>query len=68
MWITAGAVALKALASLGMSLLTETFLKDIIILALEKLAASTKTDLDDKLLADMKKAWGMAPAQEEGSK
>lgn len=66
MLATAGAILLKTLAGLGMSLLTESFLKDIIVLGLEKLAQSTQTDADDRLVADVKKAWGLAPSESKG--
>jgi hypothetical protein len=48
----------KVLMSMLTSLLTEKFLKRSIILALEKVSASTKSDVDDLLLKYAKEAWG----------
>lgn len=53
--LTLGKVGL----SLLMSLLTETFIKKALIAALEQLVKKTQSDLDDKLLAAAKDAWGM---------
>ncbi len=39
------------------ALMTEGFMKKLIIKLLEKLVAHTQTDADDKILADMKKEW-----------
>lgn len=48
-------------AGIGMllSLLTEGFLKGVIIVALEKLVKKTDTDIDDNLLDSVKEAWGI---------
>lgn len=42
--------------ALLMALLTEEFMKEIIIFALEKLAKLSDTDVDDELVAKVKKA------------
>jgi hypothetical protein len=52
--LTLGKVGL----SLLMSLLTETFIKKALIAALEQLVKKTQSDLDDRLLAAAKMAWG----------
>lgn len=59
--------------SLLMSLLTETFLKQALILGLEKLVKLTASDLDDKLLQAAEEAWGtkkhdLSADQKEGDK
>lgn len=55
------ATILATLGGIGMhmlmSLMTETFLKKALIIGLEKLAAKTATDSDDKLVAAAKDAW-----------
>lgn len=48
----------KVLMSMLTSLMTEKFLKRAIIAGLEKVVDKTKSDLDDKLLAYAKEAWG----------
>jgi hypothetical protein len=53
------AIVGKILLSLVTSLLTETFIKKAVVLTLEKLAARTQTDADDKLLKAAKEAWGL---------
>lgn len=47
----------STLLSMAMSLVTKTFIRKIIITALEKLVKSTKDEWDDKLLAAAKEAW-----------
>lgn len=47
----------KVLLKMLMSLLTEAFIKDAVILGLEKLVKKTASDIDDKLLTDAKDAW-----------
>ena len=47
----------STLLSMAMSLVTKTFVRKIIITALEKLVKSTKDEWDDKLLAAAKEAW-----------
>jgi hypothetical protein len=42
-------IVMKALMSMGMKLLTEKFLEEIIVWGMKKLAASTKTKIDDEL-------------------
>ena len=49
-----------SLANLGAALITEAFLKKIIIIALEKLVKKTETDVDDKILQLAKEAWNEA--------
>lgn len=44
--------------SMLMSLITESFLKQALILGLEKLVKRTESDLDDKLLKAAEEAWG----------
>lgn len=58
----------KVLLSMMTSLVTESFMKKAIILGLEKLARRSSSDLDDRLLAAAKEAWGEAPAQPEPPK
>lgn len=53
----------KVLLSLLTSLLTEKFIKKTIIAVLEKVVDKTQSDLDNKILAAAKEAWG-----EEGEK
>jgi hypothetical protein len=48
-----GAVALKMLVQLA----TESFIKKAVIVCLEKVAALTETEVDNKLLAAAKEAW-----------
>lgn len=47
-----------ALLHMLSALATETFIKKAAILLLEKVSAKTASDLDDKLLAAAKEAWG----------
>jgi hypothetical protein len=49
----------KVILSMLTALFTEKFLKTAIISGLEKLAAKTQNDLDDKLLVAAKEAWGV---------
>jgi hypothetical protein len=42
-----------------MQLATETFLKKAGIIALEKIAAKTETDADNRLLESAKEAWNV---------
>jgi hypothetical protein len=60
-----GAVG-KVLLSLVTSLLTETVLKKVIILLLEKVSAKTENDLDNQLLAIAKEAWEAPKLPEAG--
>ena len=57
---------LKVLGQVGLglltSLLTEVFLKRLIVILLEKLVKRTESDLDDQLLQEAKKAWNL-PSQ-----
>lgn len=43
--------------SLLLKLLTETFLKDVAIQALEEAAKLTDNDVDDEMVKSVKKAW-----------
>jgi uncharacterized membrane protein len=54
---TVGGVFGKVLLSLLTTLLTETVLKRVIILLLEKVSSKTANDLDNQLLAIAKEAW-----------
>lgn len=56
----------KVLMSMLTSLLTEKFLKKTIVLALEKIAGKTASDLDNQLLAAAKEAWYPGEAPKEG--
>lgn len=58
----------KVLMSMLTSLLTEKFLKRAIIAGLEKVVNKTKSDLDDKLLAYAKEAWGDEVKEENNAK
>lgn len=49
----------SVLMSLFTGLLTEAFLRKALVLGLEKLVKRTESDVDDKLLAEAKKSWGM---------
>lgn len=59
----------KVLLSMFTALFTEKFLKIAIVSGLEKIASKTQSELDDKLLAAAKEAWGYgdkpAPAEEK---
>jgi len=46
----------KVLLSIGMRLLSEAVLEQLLVWVLEKLAASTKTKVDDELLEMVKSA------------
>lgn len=64
--VTAMLAALgKVLLSMLTALFTEKFLKIAIISGLEKLSAKTQNDLDDKLLAAAKEAWGYSESEEK---
>lgn len=58
-WATIVTSVLRTLTAIGMSLLTEAFIKRALIVALEKLAKKTQTDTDDKLVQAAKETWGM---------
>lgn len=51
-------VLLKIVLGLGAKLVTEKLLVSVVLILLEKLVQSTKNDLDDKVLAEVKKALG----------
>jgi len=55
----------KVLLSMFTALFTEKFLKVAIIHGLEKLVTRTQSDLDDKLLAAAKEAWGWETLEKE---
>lgn len=48
----------KMLVAIGIKLLKESVLEDILIWALESLAESTKTKVDDKIVDIVKKGLG----------
>ena len=54
-----GAVLGKVGMSLVMSLMTEAFIKKLLVAALEYLVKKTESDVDDKVLAAAKESWGM---------
>lgn len=45
--------------SMLLSLLTKAFLQDFVIHTLEAAAEETDNEVDDKIIADIKKAWGV---------
>lgn len=45
--------------SLLMSLMTEAFIKRLLVIALEQLVKKTEADWDDKILQDAKKSWNI---------
>lgn len=57
----------KVLLSMVTALFTEKFLKVAIISGLEKLSAKTQNDLDDKLLAAAKEAWGYKEEEKDNA-
>jgi len=57
--VNVGLLLGKIGTSLLMSLLTETFIKKMLVIALEQLVKKTDADWDDKLLKDAKEAWGL---------
>lgn len=66
MWLQVSRTVLQSLISMGAALLTETFLKQALVVGLEKLVKRTATDADDKLLAAAKKSWGMGDQENGG--
>lgn len=50
----------STLLSMAMSLITKSFMKKLIIAALEKIVKATESDIDNKLLEEAKKAWDKA--------
>lgn len=58
----------KVLLSMITALFTEKFLKVAIINGLEKLVDKTESDLDNKLLAAAKSAWGYEEKGESDAK
>lgn len=59
-----GATAGKVLLGMAAELVTEKFLKSVIIYLLEYAVKKTKTDVDDKLLKHAKEAWNKAEEDE----
>lgn len=55
----------SVLLSMLMSLLTEKFMKKALIAGLEALAKKTENEVDDKVVAAAKEAWGMVEKEEE---
>ena len=49
----------KVLVNLVAQLATQQFVKDAVVIGLEKLVKKTKSDVDDRLLNAAKKSWGM---------
>lgn len=58
-YMIVGRTLLSSLASMGTALLTETFLKQVIVEILSKIVVRTKTEEDDKILQAIKKTWGV---------
>lgn len=56
----------STLLSMGTKLLTEKFVKLLIVKLLEIIVKRTQTDVDDKLLAEAKKSWGMEEEKSDG--
>lgn len=54
-----GSALLTALASMGWQLVSERFLKRVVVMALTWVSKKTKTDRDDELLKAVKEAWGV---------
>ena len=48
---------IQILVSLGLKLLTESFVKGIIITCAEAVAARTENDIDNQVVAYVKEAW-----------
>lgn len=55
----AASVVAGVLATMGAQLLTERFLKRVIVAALGQIVKRTEADWDDKLLNDAKAAWNV---------
>ena len=51
-------IILKALSGILLSLLTESFIKSLVVIILEKLVESSDNTLDNKILDEVKKALG----------
>ena len=49
----------KVLVNLVAQLATQQFVKDAVVIGLEKLVKKTESDVDDRLLNAAKKSWGM---------
>lgn len=47
----------KILVGMATSLLTESFLKPLVVHGLEALARKTASETDDQIVRDVKKAW-----------
>lgn len=54
-----GLVLGKSLVSMGTSLLTENFLKHIVIIVLEKIVKKTDTNADDEFLDALREQWNI---------
>jgi len=57
MWLTLIKSLLSALGSLLMSLMTEKFMKKLIVWSLEWIVTKTENTRDDQLLRLVKRAW-----------
>lgn len=55
----AGTLIGGVLMSMAAQLLTERFLKRLVVQALEAVVKKTETDEDNKVLEEAKKAWGV---------
>ena len=55
--IAIGKIALQSLISMGMALLTEGFLKDVVLLGLDWVSHKTKNTKDDELVMAVRRAW-----------
>lgn len=53
--ITLGKIAIGMVSSL----ITESFLKSLVVHGLQKVADKTETDLDNQVLEAARKAWGV---------
>lgn len=54
-----GATVGGILVTMGAQLMTERFLKHLLVQGLESLVARTETKRDDAILQDAKQAWGL---------
>lgn len=59
------AAAGRVLASMGLALLSEAFIKYLVVKGLEQLVKKTESNIDDDLLKAAKASWGMSSASAE---
>jgi hypothetical protein len=57
--MTAAGITGKTLLSMVTALMTDRFIKTVVVSILEQRVKRTKTEEDDKLLVEAKKHWGM---------